>query len=193
MYEWINRFLDAPEFATHLDALFGTSEWRTAPSIDNPQARKELLYSLYDRELRSAGCKYVIHFELYEGARLVYAIFFGTQDLTGCDRMKQAIWRVVPVGDFAFRGARHGQLALILPNPDLDVLQSTIAKHFHGRGWVTIEEVLEFVKSDRTPFHSGQVKRCALVPMEGSGQLEVKLESRRRKHTYPGGTLVRFR
>ncbi len=192
MYEWINRFLEAPEFAAHLDELFGTAEWRRASSIGDPQARKEYLYSIYERELRRAGCRYVVHFELYEGTRLVYAIFFGTQDLTGCDRMKQAIWKVAPFGDFAFRGARHGQLTLILPNPNLDYLQSTIAEQFRGRNWVAIEEVLEFVQSDRTSFHSGQLKKGVLVPMEDKGHLKIKPGSRRRRHTYPGGTLLKF-
>ena len=192
MYEWINRFLETPEFAAHLDALFGTPEWRNASSIDNPEDRKEFLYSLYERELRGAGCRYVIHFELYEGARLVYAIFFGTQDLTGCDRMKQAIWKVVPFGDFAFRGARHGQLTLILANPNLDGLKSSIAQQYRGRGWIPIEEILDFVRSDETLFHSSQLKKGALVPMEQNSHLEVKPGSRKKRYTYPDGTLLRF-
>jgi len=37
---------------------------------------------------------------------------FGTHHHTGCDRMKQAIWKVAPFGDFAFRASRSGQLPL---------------------------------------------------------------------------------
>ena len=45
------------------------------------------------KEAQENGAQYVVRFELYEGEQLVYAIFFGTKSLDGCDKMKQAIWR----------------------------------------------------------------------------------------------------
>ena len=70
------------------------------------ETRKELLFDLYKTQLKRRGARYVVHFELYEGQQLVYAIFFGTQDLKGCDKMKQAIWKVDPFGSFRFRGGQ---------------------------------------------------------------------------------------
>ena len=78
MYEYINRFLGTEEFEPNLTDLFGTEEWRGALELvgDN---RRAFLYRLYDEQLRSSGAKHVVHFDLYEGNRLVYSIFFGTQ------------------------------------------------------------------------------------------------------------------
>ncbi len=89
MYEFINRFKETPEFPRHLDRLFGTAVWRDGMEIKDQEDRKQFFYDLYESQLRSAGAEYVVHFEMYEGQRLVYAIFFGTHSLKGCDRMKQ--------------------------------------------------------------------------------------------------------
>lgn len=192
MYEWINRFKETPEFEPHLDELFGTEQWRDGFDIEDPERQKLFFYQLYEEQVRLAGAEQVIHFELYEGARLVYAIFFGTHHKLGSDRMKQSIWRIAPWGDFAFRPGPAGQMKLDLSKPDLKPLQNVIADQFQGRGWITIEEVMEFVMSDRTPFHSGQVKKGALIPLEIDNRLEVRESSRKIKRTYPDGTILRI-
>ena len=192
MYEAINRFKSSPEFAPHLDGLFGCADWRDGIEIAVPRERKEFFYALYERQLKNAGASQVVRFELYEGDRLVYAIFFGTKSTKGSDRMKQAIWKVVPFGDFAFRGVRSGQFGLELRSQDFGPLIKAIAAEFLGRGWVSIEDVQGFVASDRTDFHTGQVKRQALKPLEQAGRLEIDPTTRNRRFTYPDGALLRF-
>lgn len=192
MYDWINRFKETPEFEPHLDELFGTEQWREGIDIEDPELRKLFFYQLYEEQVRLAGANQVIHFELYEGARLVYAIFFGSHHELGSDRMKQSIWRVAPWGDFAFRPGPASQMKLDLSKPDLKPLQNAIADQFQGRRWITIEEVMKFVMSDRTPFHSNQVKKGALIPLEVDKRLEVRESTRKRKRTYPDGTILRI-
>lgn len=192
MYESINRFKGTPEFEQHLDTLFGTSLWRDGIGIIDKMKRKQFFYDLYENQLRRAGAKYVVHFDMYEGQRLVYAIFFGTQNPKGCDKMKEAIWKVVPSGDFAFKGTRSGQLALDLGAYDFEPLRVALRLKFRGRGWVTISDVEHFVASDETYYHSSQIRTNALVPMEDAGQIEVDETTRKRKRKYPDGTKLRF-
>ena len=118
MYEAINRFKGSYEFEQPLDRLFGTKDWRDGIGIQDPQARKDFFYRLYKEQLRAAGAKNVVHLELYEGNRLVYAIFFGTQHWKGADIMKRAIWKVAPFGDYSFRGTHSNQLTLGLDSTD---------------------------------------------------------------------------
>lgn len=193
MYEALNRFKDTPEFAPHLDALFGSPEWRIGIAINDGDARKDFYYGLYERQLRAAGAEHVVRFELYEGRRLVYAIFFGTHSAKGADRMKEAIWKVAPFGDFAFRGTRSAQLGLDLAAADFRPLQDALRAEFGSKGWVTIGQVEEFVASDRTDYYTGQVRKGALVPMEEAGHVEVDKATRKKARTYPRETKLRFK
>ena len=132
------------------------------------------MYTLYKNQLKRNGAQYVLHFDLYEGERLVYSIFFGTKNLDGCDKMKQAIWSVAPFGDFMFRSGQLGQLTLGGGMVDLSSLQNDLLERFATHGWLKIEDVQDFVKSDATDFHSGHLKTKTLKPMEESGLVEVK-------------------
>ena len=107
--------------------------------------------------------------------------------------MKQAIWKIAPFGDFAFRGTQSDQqLTIDFSNPNFNPLKNALIQYFRGKGWITIKEALDYVASDRTDYHTGQVKTNALKPMEKDGQIEVREQSRKRKFTYPEGTWLRF-
>ena len=142
--------------------------------------------------MKERGAKYVIWFELYEKQELVYAIFFGTQHLEGCDKMKQAIWKVDPFGDFKFRGGQLGQLTLgESVTVDFGLLENALQEQFREKGWQKIEDVEDFVKSDATDFHSGHLKRKTLTRMEKNGKIAVERPLGRRGFT--PGTRILFR
>jgi three-Cys-motif partner protein len=191
MYRDINRFKATKEFVKPLTDLFGTAEWRDGIDLDG-DVKKDFFYGLYERQLRKAGAKHVLHFDLYEGHQLVYAIFFATRHWLGADRMKQAIWKVAPFGEFAFRGTHSTQLTLGLETVDYSPLRNALHDQFRGKGFVTIDRVTEFVGSDQTDFHTGQLKKPVLVPMENEMLIEVDPKTRKKQRTYPNGTKLRF-
>jgi three-Cys-motif partner protein len=191
MYEWINRFKDSPEFAPHLDELFGTQDWRKLTQIADPEQRRKAIYDLYETQLRAAGATQVIHFDIFDGNRLKYSIFFASQHEVGADRMKAAIWKAAPNGDFAFHGSRTPQLTLVA-QPDFEPLKEQLLEEFGDGNWHDISEIISFVKSDATDYHSGQVKRSTLSPMEAAGQVEADPATRNRRATYPDGCRLRF-
>ncbi len=193
MYEAINRHLNTPEYEEHMDELFGFPEWRKANEFPVSNARRSYIHDLYRDRLKSAGARYVTHFKLYEGNRHVYSIFFGTNHLKGCERMKQAIWKVVPFGNFAFREGDSG-LGLFGNEPNTEPLQEQLRNHFGLESPVRIETLLDFMRSDATQFHPGHLKSKTLRPMEAAGKLEiVNSKPSRRKFTYPDGTMIRFK
>ena len=192
MYEWINRFKEVPEFEKHLDELFGCGDWRNGVDIADPEQRKDYLCGLYESQLRDAGARHVILFDLFEGDRLVYTIFFGTQSETGCNRMKEAIWKIDPIQGCAFRGSKSRQPLLNLGEPDFRPLQQALIEQFGGKGWVRVEEVISFVQSDRTDYYESQLRKGALRPMEAEGKIQVSASPKRRKGTFPTGTLLLF-
>ena len=191
MYRDINRFREHPNFEKHLDNLFGCSEWRQGIDMSDGKERKDFFYGLYGSQLKKSGAQFVIRFELYEGDQLVYAIFFGTKSLDGCDKMKQAIWKVAPFGDFKFRGSQLGQLTLGEALLDFSLLERALQERFASKGWQRIEDIEDFVKSDATDYHSGHLKRKTLTPMEKSGKIEVERPPGRRG--FVPGTRILFR
>ena len=192
MYESINRFTAHENFEKPLDELFGCPDWRDGLNIEDPTLKKDFFYGLYKGQLKESGAKHVLQFELYEGNRLVYAIFFATQNVLGCDKMKQAIWKVAPFGDYRFRGSLTDQLTFGVNVVDFTLLEQALHKEFGTKGWIRIEDVQRFVMSDQTEFHSGHLKQKTLVPMENKGEVEVKEGTRKRLNSYPNGCLLRF-
>ena len=192
MYSYIDRFRKTPEFGPHLDKLFGCKDWRDGNDLPSGE-RKDFFYSLYRQQLKCAGANQVIDFELYKGNSLIYAIFFATQSLKGCDEMKKAIWKIIPGGNYKFKGrnAEAGQLSLEL-QPNFQPLQDLLASIYKPKGWVQVDEIENFLKTDETIYHSGHLKSYALKPMELNDLLEVKESTRRLKRTYPTGTVLRF-
>lgn len=190
MWSRMSRFSSTAEFRPYMDDIFG-SEWKSISNIASDTGRQEL-YRIYKQRLKDAGAKYVLIFDLYKGNRIEYSIFFATQKLTGCDKMKQAIWKVSPFGGFSFRGQTANQPILGgLDTPDYDPLRTTLLNLFSGDEWIRIEDVLDFVKSDETDYHSGQLK-LVLRSMEDDGLLQVQSDSRKNQRTYPDGCLIRF-
>ena len=187
MWEAINRHIDAPEFEGHLTKLFGTDGWKDAIPLEGRE-RKLVLHDLYRRQLKAAGARQVVHFHLLKGKLLKYSIFFGTGHRLGSDRMKEAIWKADPSGDYRFRGGERAQMSFL--EPDYGPLQEALRERFEEAGWVSIEDIKKFVRSDATIYYEGQLRR-ALIPMEREQRIEVK--SRKKSLSYPSGCLVNFR
>ena len=193
MYRDINRFLGAPNRDAAGDSLFGCLDWRHVTELIDVDERKVFLHDLYREQLKKSGASFVLHFELYENREHIYSIFFGTNDLKGCDEMKKAIWDVMPLGNFRFRGATIGQGAFEGGLVDHSELQTALRQEFDSHEWTPIKAIEEFVMSDQTGFHTGQLREYALIPMEKRKELEVQEGTRKRAGGYPPGTLLRFR
>lgn len=194
MYEFINRFKKQSEFEQPLNELFGGTSWQKIAQISEKEPRKQALYKLYKDKLKQSCAKQVVHFDLYNGNKLKYAIFFATQSLRGSQKMKEAIWKVIPKGDFAFRSEKHPEYSINSENPCFEPLQITLIEYLKGKGFIQIKEILEFVDSDSTEFHRGHVKKNGLKVIESRGDviLQVKrtLDKPRRPFTYPDDCLV---
>lgn len=185
MWHSIQRFVKTEEFKASLTNLFGTDAWQKCLDL---QGREQMtfLFDLYGRCLKQAGAKHVVKFDLDS----VYSIFFATRHPQGCNKMKEAIWKVIPDGSYRFLGGQGEQLLLDdLMKPDLSVLSAALVKEFGDIDWVSIEDIENYVSTDRTYFHRGQLRE-ALRNMESEGGLEVS--NRKRRNTYPPGCRIRF-
>ena len=194
MYEEINRFLGHPDHLDTYDLLFGTDAWRGVLGVADPDDRRRMIHDIYRDQLRGAGVEYVRSFEmLNQGNRTDYFLFFGTHNLLGLEKMKEAMWKVDPLGTFQFSDFTDANrtMKLFSDRPDFDGLKRLIVGRF-SRTDVTIEDLTNFVLSD-TPFLRTHFKTQILKPMELPGGLSIAhAKEGRRQGTFPDGTVIRF-
>jgi hypothetical protein len=190
--------VDVPEslnehdnFQAHLDDLFGCPDWRGVSELpDDTRLRKAFFFRLYRDCLKRAGAKYVVHFELYRGRDPVYAIFFATSNETGCDKMKQAIWKADPISGTRFVPGSQDNLDLFAD--ETTQFANEVMIEIAPQDWVLFDRLEKWAKTDATGYHSGQL-RGALRSLEAVHRIEVDPGSRRRALEFPAGTLLRAR
>ena len=162
MYEEINRFLTHPDQPANFDAFFGTPDWKGCVN-QPPDQRNRCLRDLYVQQLREiAGAPYVRSFEMRNDAGVTdYYLFYATKSLKGLQKMKEAMWKVDPSGDFRFSDATDPDQLVMFGEPAVDVLRAQILAAFSGRE-TTVQEVEEFVLT-KTAFRETHYKRQVLA------------------------------
>ena len=187
---FVARFLERVGQETALDALFGTPRWRHAMRLDW-EDRLAFLHDLFRDQLRNSGCTYVRSFEIRSGAARGYHLFFGTTNLKGLEKMKEAMWSLDPLTGQQFGDSTNrDQLILFEAVPDTTPLLNALTGHF-GDHEFSIDEAERFTLTD-TPFAIGHLRTRTLAPSERRGELEATT-TRRKARTYPPGTRMRFR
>jgi three-Cys-motif partner protein len=193
MYEEVNRFLSVEKHADDYDELFGTTEWRTVTKLTDPDQRRTAIHDIYLKQLKTAA-KYVHSFAmLNKGNSTDYFLFFATNNLTGLQKMKEAMWKIDDTGSFQFSDHTHARrlTSLFSAQPNLEPLREAILKTFKGRQ-ISIDALRDWVVGE-TEFLPTHLKRPILAPMESAGEVSVVNPSaKRRKGTFSDGTILKF-
>lgn len=187
MVDAINRFLEHPEdkIVQHIVEAFGTKE--AVQIAKGPEDRVVRLRALYQSQLQKVA-KYVRYFEMRDAQnRSQYFLFFATNNERGHLKMKEAMWKVDPEGEFTFSDATNpNQLVLFEPNVTPTLVEQ-LRNEFSAKGLVTGLNVRTFVEN-RTAYLKKHMTG-ALQQEEGAGKLRVepvKIDgSKRRPNTYP--------
>ncbi len=191
MMDHINRLAATEEFANPLDGLYGCGDWRRGLNLHGEE-RREFFCQLYEHQLRTAGnAQYVLKFDLKrDRGAVVYSIFFASNHGLGCDRMKQAMWRVDRTGQYQFRGQLANQFEFEF-HEDWTQLKKDLRKKFGIGSAVKVADIENFMMSDATLFHTDQYRKV-LKKMENEGLLHVIKSSRNRRGSFPADTLLEF-
>ncbi|GCF11888.1 three-Cys-motif partner protein TcmP [Dictyobacter arantiisoli] len=197
MYEEINRFMTA-DYSTkqqQYDDLFGTHEWIHMINIaTTAEEREHFICELYKKQLQDMGhVKYVRYFRMINRHNATdYFLFFGTNDLKGLEKMKDAMWTVDRDDGYAFSDRTNQQQPQLFENgPDYDRLKRLIMSRFHGMT-VTIEDIDHYVLVE-TPFRIAGYRENVLKPMEASSEIKIVANGmKRNRYTYPRGISISF-
>lgn len=192
MVDSINRWLELESVREHILEAFGTDEAFAIATGGGD--RVQALKSLYHTQLRKIA-KFVRYFELRDDHdRVVYYLFFASNNATGHYKMKEAMWKVDPLGDFSFSDATNPNQAILFQHPSLGSLTSDLIQKFLPVGKTPIGQVETYV-ADETGFLSKHMREV-LSQLESEGRVEIApLKTngeKRRRNTYPNDAQITF-
>jgi hypothetical protein len=194
MVDSINRWLTHPDpdIRSHITQTFGTD---TAIAIaEGGGDRPTQLKNLYQLQLRKVA-KFVRYFEMRDSSdRVVYYLFFASNNAVGHLKMKEAMWRIDPLGDFKFSDSTDPNQQVLFSSPSVAPLVSDLESKFRGAVQILAEQVETYVQ-DETPYLRKHMKE-ALTQLESEGRLKVAEAKsggkKRRSGTYPNDALLSF-
>ncbi|WP_344238034.1 three-Cys-motif partner protein TcmP [Kribbella hippodromi] len=187
-HDTVVRWCGAGNIDQALTDLFGTEDYKGAAGL-NGSKRSQFIHDLYKHQLHTVcDFPYIQSFAMYDdrGKRL-YDLYYCTRASIGLDRMKQAMWKIAPSGDFSFRDRFAGMDVIFGAEVDTTPLRKHLLEHFNGKA-ETIEEIIEHVIV-ATPFASNHVKRATLQVMQREGLITT---NQVRRGSFKDGTVVSF-
>ena len=187
MADFIHRSQDDPSKRNTIDAVFGSSDWRS------PSA--QALAEEYQDRLRSIAadllvCSYPVRHE-QTGHDSFYHLVHASHRLRAFITMKEVMWKRSPGSDLGFAGSQHRMFAETESLFDVPAyfLSTDLAATFAGRA-ISFEEVREFV--ERHTRHTAAHARAAVKELETQGAVKITRPPTTRGHLLSDECTVQF-
>lgn len=180
-WDHMNRFLTDKTKWTSLDRTFGSPEWRNALGIESYK-RSDFILKTYRTALElKSGSKFVWHFAMCDANdKLLYWLFFCTNNLRGLEEMKRAMFKADPGGGFRFSDKDNPSQLNLFSSYQNEMLAQDLTATLHGK-ILLLSQVKEFVLT-QTPAY---LFKNALSLLEDEGRMKIINPPRgRRKGTF---------
>ena len=82
-----------------------------------------------------------------KNGRVVYYLFFATNNALGHVKMKESMWKVDPLGEFKFSDATNPDQQVLFSEPPTAGLANDLASRFTGQPEMQIAAVETYVQS----------------------------------------------
>ena len=189
MADSVNRFLEHPDHEKTFTTLFGGDNWRQALALREPTRTEAVLRCFVQSLQVVGGARYILSFGMVNRMnKKEYYLVHGSNDdtLTALGRMKQAMWKTAPSGDFTFHDRLAGQTRFWEGEPDYEDVRRLLTTKFRGTtvGW---DEVRRFILLE-TSYCDNHFNKHGLRVLEGKGDLDVTLTREAAKQTRKRGT-----
>lgn len=163
MVGFINRFVTHPHQGQNMNELFGLDVDQILAD-HNGGDRVEHLRDVYVQQLIDvAGFLHVRWFAMRNHTGNVgYYLLHGTRSPLGVEKMKDAMWKTAPGGDYSFSDRLAGLDVLFQPEADLEPLRKALLEQFAGQSGVVVNPFLQEWVILHTPYrkpHLTQVLR----------------------------------
>ncbi len=165
----LGRFITDTTKHASITNAFGDERWR--PAIDLPAGKREsFMLAAYVSSLKEkAKATYVWPFAMLDqNERLLYWLFFCTNNIRGLEEMKKAMWKVDETGSFTFNDKDGFSQPKFLSSYTEDHLAKDLERGLAGRT-LKVEDVNEWVLV-HTPAYKF---KGALATLEKRGVLKA--------------------
>lgn len=192
---FIARFVNEDDVAPAITNLFGDESW-TSARAERGKGAARILHDVFLAKVRAAA-GYAASFEVDASAGRGwsgYTLFFGTGSLIGLERMKEAMWSVDPLAGAGFAySSDPDQMTIFDQAPDLSRLEASLRAKF-GTGPFSIEAAARHTLVSTAFAPRIHLKARTLRVAEAAGRLTAShpTNARRRRGTYPDGTVLHF-
>lgn len=168
--------------------LYGTDKWKDVVEHEQP----EKLTELYASQLHTvANVNFTRSFNVRARNNAhIFDLVYATNNLLGLKKMKEAMWKADPLGNFQFRDTTNpNQIVLFEEKPDLSPLKQILLTEFSGKA-IEITEIDDYV-AIKTPYLSGHIKQKTLQPMYKANEILVTRPPGS-KSGFKDGTIITF-
>jgi three-Cys-motif partner protein len=182
MYEEINRFISHPDQVNNFNSLFGSTGWDQCKGIVEARTRRRCLHDLYTEQMHNKGnTKYVRSFTMSNDNNVTdYILFYGTNEVLGLKKMKEAMWKVDESGTFQFSDATNpDQTVLFCNEPNFSHLKNDLIRKFKG-STQTIRDIEHYVVTE-TAFRDTHYKKVLRTMELETTEIKIKSAPEGRK------------
>ncbi|MDP8205605.1 MAG: three-Cys-motif partner protein TcmP [Candidatus Electryonea clarkiae] len=185
---------DDPKTKEHVHNYFDDND--IFEVIDKYGYKENILRTFYQKKLEDEA-QFVRYFGMENRTGItVYYLFFASNNSLGHKKMKEAMWRSDPTGEYRFSDRTdENQTIMLIEETVTSNLSTILLNEFKSFGYIDSEEITKYV-DDKTPFLEKH-KNITLREMENEVRIVVLPENqltgkKRRKNSYPSGTMIKF-
>ncbi|WP_186301150.1 three-Cys-motif partner protein TcmP [Rhodococcus sp. WB9] len=190
MVGFVQRFITRDHQEAAISALYGRAVDDVLVGLEEGHDRIDHLVDVYaDALAEKTNLPYIQRFYmLNRTGNVSYALLHATKNRLGVKRMKAAMWKVDPGGNYRLADRTHGEAVLFEPEPNLARLEAIIIANFTGHSGVTKDDVQWFTVLE-TAFRETHATPL-LKKMEGDGTIVVHRPPGKRG--FPAGVTFDF-
>lgn len=192
MVGFINRFVTHPHQGQNMNELFGLDVDQILADYTGGD-RVEHLRDVYIQQLMTvAGFPYVRWFAMRNHTgNIGYYLLHGTREALGVEKMKDAMWKTAPGGDYAFSDRLAGMDVLFQPEADLEPLRKALLEQYAGQSGVMVNPPLQEWVILHTPYRKPHLTQV-LREMEKEPNSKIRVNRPAGKRQFAAGVTIDF-
>ena len=151
-HQRLSPYLSDPTKTAVITDAFGDESWQQAVALEGDARQLCLIKAYRDAIRKNAGVRFVWSFAMFDsGAHLLHWLVFSTNNLSGLEHMKKAMWLADKAGAYRFSDRVDARQQTFFSTLDDEWLATELSKRLIGK--VMNEDELKVFVLTQTPFY----------------------------------------